>query len=162
MTKVTYTHATAGELSLETSTLPESAISYLLQYGFSQSLQDSIAGRAKAVREELLKADPATSPGVIDAAIADDIQGALLKRLDAIEKGEVATRGSGTPRDPASGIVRELLVAYAKSKGMKLPKADSDEYAALATKMRAAKAEYITAELARRASAVEELDIDLG
>ena len=56
MTKVTYTHATAGELSLETSTLPESAISYLLQYGFSQSLQDSIAGRAKAVREELFKA----------------------------------------------------------------------------------------------------------
>lgn len=151
--------------STEVETLPATAIAYLLQYGFSQSLQDSIAGRAKAVEQELRNPDPKPQGWVllpddqITNAIASDIEGTLNKRLDAIVAGNVATRGPGTARDPAAGIVRELLVAWAKGKDKKLPKADSDEYKALAEKMRTAKADYIKAELERRATV--DIDIEL-
>lgn len=148
--------------------LPATAIAYLLQYGFAQSLQDSIAGRAKAVAEEMLPPVADRKPDFvvpteeqIKAAILSDLDGQLNKRLDAIVAGTVATRGPGVARDPTSGIVRELLVAYAKSKGKKLPKADSDEYKAMAEKMRTAKADWIKEELERRAEIADEIDIDL-
>lgn len=144
-------------------------LDYLLQYGFSQSLQDSIAGRAKAVRDELTQDKDgkplaeANMPSEADimAAIDADLDGTLQKRMAAILAGTVAVRTGGEARDPAAGIVRELLVAYAKGKGMKLPKADSDEYKALAAKMREAKADHIAAELERRKSAVTDIDLDL-
>lgn len=151
----------------EVETLPAPAIAYLLQYGFAQSLQDSIAGRAKAVEQELRNPDPKPANWVllpddqIANAVASDIEGTLNKRLDAIIAGSVATRGPGVARDPSSGIVRELLVAWAKEKGKKLPKADSDDYKALATKMREIKADFIKAELARREELALEIDIDL-
>lgn len=154
--------------SAEVESLPAPAIAYLLQYGFAQSLQDSIAGRAKAVMEEMLppvadrKPDfVAPAKEAIAAAILQDLDGQLNKRLDAIVAGTVATRGPGVARDPTSGIVRELLVAYAKAKGKKLPKADSDEYKAMADKMRQVKADYIAAELARRAEIEGEINIEL-
>lgn len=159
--RLSYTHTVAGELTLDTETLPQAALDYLLQYGFSQSLQDSIAGRAKAVREEVLKDNPEASEADIKEAVDNELTGALLKRLDAIKAGEVATRGSGTPRDPAAGIVREMLQAIAKKQGKKLPKADSPEYAAMAAKVRAAKATEIAAELERRRNAVDDLDIEI-
>lgn len=81
-------------------------------------------------------------------------------RWDAGCKGEVATRGTAEPKDPAAGIVRELLVAMAKKQGKKLPKADSDEYKALSAKVRESKADWIAAEMARRAEAVD-IDIEL-
>lgn len=152
----------------EVESLSATAIAYLLQYGFSQSLQDSIAGRAKAVAEEMLppvadrKQDfVVPTQAQIDEAIAADIDGMLQKRTAAIVAGSVATRGSGVARDPAAGIVRELLVAWAKVKGGKLPKADTDEYKALAGKMATAKADFIAAELVRRASVSDEIDIEL-
>lgn len=166
MTKLSY-ERNGKVYETESSTLPETAIAYLLQYGFSQSLQDSIAGRAKAVEQELLNPDPkpegwtAPDKATIDTAVQQDLDGTLSKRLDAIIAGSVATRGPGVARDPSAGIVRELLVAWAKAKGGKLPKADSDEYKALADKMRAAKAEFIAAELARRATVADEIDIEL-
>lgn len=155
--------------STEVETLPAAAIAYLLQYGFSQSLQDSIAGRAKAVREEMSTIpDPkpdgwlgVASEATILIGIESDLDGTLSKRLDAIKAGTVATRGPGVARDPAAGIVRELLVAWSKAKGGKLPKADSDEYKALAGKMSAAKADYIKAELTRRAALDAEINIEL-
>lgn len=153
--------------STEVETLPATAIAYLLQYGFAQSLQDSIAGRAKAVETELRNPDPKPQGWVllpddqIANAVASDIDGTLMKRLDAIIAGSVATRGPGVARDPAAGIVRELLVAWAKEKGKKLPKADSDDYKALAAKMREIKADFIKAELARREELALEIDIEL-
>lgn len=148
----------------EVETLSATAIAYLLQYGWAQSLQDSIAGRAKAVAEEMLppvadrKADfVVPTQTQIDAAVATDIDGMLQKRSAAIIAGTVATRGTGVARDPAAGIVRELLVAWAKAKGKKLPKADSDEYKALADRMREIKADDIKNELERRAA----LDVDI-
>lgn len=163
--KVQYTRD-GVEYALETGNLPETAISYLLQYGFAQSLQDSIAGRAKAVRDEMVEegkkeGSEAPTEAEIVEAIKQDIAGTLAKRMDAISRGEVATRGEGVARDPAAGIIREILVASAKKAGKKLPKADSDEYKAMVAKVREAKADYIKAELERRAAAADEIDIDL-
>jgi hypothetical protein len=161
MTKLSY-----KAFSIDTEAVAPAGIEYLLQYGFAQSMQDCIAGRAKAVREEL--AEKMKQPDAIqltdaeiETAVEADLNGALGKRMDAILAGTVAVRQAAEAKDPASGIVRELLVAWAKSKGGKLPKADSDEYKALAAKMRAAKADHIAAELARRAEAVADIDIDL-
>lgn len=167
MTKLSYERG--GKVyETESSTLPETAIAYLLQYGFSQSLQDSIAGRAKAVAEEMLPPVADRKPDFvvptqadIDAAVAADIDGMLQKRTAAIIAGSVATRGPGIARDPAAGIIRELLVAWAKAKGGKLPKADSDEYKALAGKMATAKADWIKGELERRAALEAEINIEL-
>lgn len=164
MTKLSYTRE-GTEFAIETATLPEAAITYLLQYGFAQSLQDSIAGRAKAVRDEMVaegkkEGNEAPTEAEIAEAIKQDLLGTLEKRMNAIMAGTVATRSPGAPKDEAAGIVREILLAHAKSKGLKLPKADSDEYAALAAKVREAKADYIKGELARRKEAVA-LDIEL-
>lgn len=169
---------TYKSFTLDTATITPEGIAYLLQYGFSQSLQDCVAGRAKKVRDEYTKAyetalaaserDGTEEPDPIDedeveAAVEADLQGAMGKRLDAIRDGSVAIRvhSGNEAKDPTSGIVRELLVAWAKSKGGKLPKADSEEYRALAGKMRELKADYIATELERRRSAVAELDIEL-
>ncbi len=173
MTQVTYKNFT-----LDTATVSAEGLAYLLQYGFSQSLQDCVAGRAKKVREEYeaaynkalaaAEANGTEEPEPVDedeveAAVEADLQGAMAKRLDAIVSGSVAIRvhSGNEAKDPTSGIVRELLVAWAKSKGKKLPKADSDDYKALAAKMRELKADHIAAELERRKSAVDGLEIEL-
>ena len=167
MTKLSYSR-NGQDYTLDTTALPQAALDYLLQYGFSQSLQDSIAGRAKAVREEML-ARPENAPAdwtppsetEIAEMVSDDAHGTLLKRLDAIRNGSVATRGPAAPRDETAGIVREILLSIAKAKGVKLPKADSEEYAKMAGRVREAKAEYIAAELERRKNAVAEIELDL-
>jgi hypothetical protein len=121
MTKLSY-----KAFSIDTEAVAPAGIEYLLQYGFAQSMQDCIAGRAKAVREEL--AEKMKQPDAIqltdaeiEAAVEADLKGALGKRMDAILAGTVAVRQAAEAKDPASGIVRELLVAWAKSKGGKLP-----------------------------------------
>jgi hypothetical protein len=160
--KVTYTR---NEKTYEIDTdQVVGGLAYLLQYGFSQSLQDSIAGRAKSVREEMTDAKdkPAgwtvPSEAVIAAAIDADIDGMLQKRSAAILAGTVAVRTS-EPKDPWAGIIREILVKSAAKQGKKLPKADSDEYKALVEKVRTSKADWITKELARRAKM--DMDIEL-
>lgn len=166
MTKLSYERN--GKVYAIESDAVQGGLDYLLQYGFSQSLQDSIAGRAKAVRDELITRPEgndgswvAPTEPEIEAAISADIDGMLQKRMNAILAGTVAVRGSAAPKDPTSGIVRELLVAWAKAKGKKLPKADSDDYTTLAAKMREIKADHIKAELARRAEAAADIEIDL-
>jgi hypothetical protein len=154
---------------LDTTTLGAEALAYLINYGFRQSMQDSIAGRAKAVREEMetfTRADGTTfTQEQINKAVADDIAGTLGKRLDAIKSGAITQRAAGEPRDPFAAMCRriavEILRATAKAKGKKLPKADSDEYEALVGKVLAAKAEDIETEAKRRMAAAESVDIDL-
>jgi hypothetical protein len=183
MTTVSYTKL-ATEFSLVVEELPPLAVQYLLQYGFAQSLQDSVAGRAKAVREELFQAESAkfqeANPKAteeeieehLDAwgeanaeTIADQVDLAVLaamgKRMDAIKAGTVATRGAAEAKDPYAAIIREALVAAAKAKGKKLPKADSDEYKALVGKFREAKQDWLVAELERRKAAVAGDDFDI-
>lgn len=183
MSKLSYTKL-GNEFTLDTEQLNEAGFAYLLQYGFAQSLQDSVAGRAKAVKEELIKAKAAeiardhadeTDEGREELladwlnteaeSIADqidmDVLGTMQKRFDAILAGTVATRAAAEPKDPYAAIIREALQSAAKAKGKKLPKADSDEYKALAERFRTAKAEWLAEELERRQAALADDDFDI-
>ena len=169
MTKLTYTRE-GQEFSCDVESLPPAALAYLLQYGWAQSLQDCIAGRAKAVREEFAE-NAAKGLGVpldeatIAAAVSADILGTLAKRADAIRAGEVGVRSPVASILPGRSagfisVAKEWLRAYAKAKGLKLPKADSDDYRALLAKYAQAMGEKIEAEAARRAATLD-VDLDL-
>jgi len=103
-------------------------IAYLLQYGWSQSLQDSVAGRAKAVREEVTGKDPLLSEAGILEAIRQDEVGTMQKRMDAILANTIGAR-VGMARDPLEVEVRRLgrieLSAAAKKAQKKLPKKEA-------------------------------------
>lgn len=95
---------------------------YLVQYGFKQSMQDSIAGYEKKLADEKNEDGTAkyTKDEITQAVI--DRQSA---RFDDILAGEVGTR-TGAPR--LSGIekimrdvARETIKAAAVAKGMKVP-----------------------------------------
>lgn len=143
------------EFTLDPNTLPGEAIAYLLQYGFAQSLQDCVAGRAKKVRDE---------GGSEENVVSDEI-GTMQKRLDAIIAGSVNS-GTRGPRDPFGSMVakvaKEFLAAYARSKGKKLPKAGTDEMKELLAKFTTAKKAEIEAEaklrLERNAEISDESD----
>lgn len=114
-----------GDYILDTDALaPETAqktIDYLLQYGFSQSMQDSYAGpRAKAAAA--VKEGKAT-----EADVAEAVKTALDARFAAIVAATVGTRGPSGPK--ASPFDREFyavakadLARRAKAKGKSLPK----------------------------------------
>lgn len=155
--KVTYSR-NGQDFSVETADLPEASIAYLLAYGWKQSLQDCIAGPvAKA------KAD-----GDSEAEIENLIIGTIGKRMDAIKAGTVGIREQAV-RDPFATMVKkvlnETLAAWAKAKGKKLPKADSDDYKKLAEAVMEKKGEVIKTEARKRLDAastvgLEDLDLD--
>ena len=78
--------------TMDYSTLPQHAVHYLVQYGINKSLQDSVAGRAKAM--------------VADGLEEDEIEQALgelrAARWEAILSGTIGKRGVMAPR--AKGI----------------------------------------------------------
>jgi hypothetical protein len=114
--------------STEVEALPPKSIEYLLQYGWSQSLQDCIAGNAKAVRVDLTErataAGKKVSEAEIEAAIAQDLDGALMKRSASIVAGTMDER-AGVQRDPLETMKRQMAVAMVraafKAKNAKLP-----------------------------------------
>ena len=146
MTKLT--HQT---FSAESGDLPEKAIAYLLQYGFTQSMQDAVAGSAKAVKD-LAAACRAGGDGfdkahakwlkwAKDCNMIEDLDFAnnehvelfakravtkdAEERFMAILAGTVGTRGGGPRLDPVERVMREIaeaaIKAQCKSKGIKLP-----------------------------------------
>lgn len=106
--------------------LKPETIKYLLQYGWAQSLQDSIAGREKKVRDEIA-AQNATGLAVlaedeIEAQVAADIEGALGKRMDGILAGTVSSRAVGEPKDQLRAVANDMVrkaLAAAKKKATK-------------------------------------------
>jgi hypothetical protein len=103
----------------------ESSVPYLLQYGYDQSMQDSIAGRAKRLRDKA--AEDATKNGTVvdvdqlDRDVEADIQGALGKRHDAIVNGTVGTR-VGRKADPLNEIAGAIVMAQLAARGKKVGK----------------------------------------
>lgn len=152
--------------AIETTTLPDAAINYLLQYGFAQSLQDSIAGLQARTEKEILEESPDLAEDEIQAKVLEAIDARLLKRLDAIIAGmQVQTRES---RDPFASeckrVAIEGLKAYAKAKGKKLPKVGSDEYDSMLEKYSTHFAEKIAESAKKRLDekkAMGELDFSL-
>jgi hypothetical protein len=105
--------------------IAESSVPYLLQYGYDQSMQDSIAGRAKRLRdkthEDAVKAGTTVDVDQLDRDVEADIQGALGKRHDAIVAGTVGTR-LGRPTDPLHAIAKDIVWAHLTAKGHKIGK----------------------------------------
>lgn len=106
--------------------LKPETVKYLLQYGWAQSLQDSIAGREKKVRDEIA-AQAANGTVTLEGdeiakAVADDIEGALGKRMDAILAGTVSSRSVGEPKDQLRAVANDMVrkaLAAAKKKATK-------------------------------------------
>lgn len=159
------------EYSVDTETLGPDALAYLLMYGFRQSEQDSIAGRALKVRNEYLaKAKEAGDKGeffdssedTIQAAIAQDLDGALTKRRDAIQAGTIKVGGSAQ-RDPFGtlcwNIAQDMVVAAFKKKHGKGPKRD-DAFEALVDQCLEKHRDPIEAEAKRRQSLDITVDLD--
>lgn len=162
------------EYSVETDTLGPDALAYLLLYGFRQSEQDSIAGRALKVRNEYLaKAKEAEAKGeffdasedTIQAAIAIDLDAALTKRRDAIQAGTIKAGGSAQ-RDPFGtlcwNIAQDMVVAAFKKKHLgKGPKRD-DAFEALVDQCLEKHRDAIETEAKRRQASVDiVVDLDV-
>ena len=130
-----------GKQSVNTDTLPEESLRYLLTYGLKQSVNDARAA-AKA-----------------DAVLA----GALMrKRLDAILAGTVNVRTSG-PRDDEQArmerqVAYDMIVAAAKRQGKAVPTGEA--LTKLRNEVLAKRGEAIAAEATKRLTATKELDLD--
>lgn len=129
--------------------LHEKSIHYLLQNGWSQSLQDSFAGpRAKA------KADKED-----DAVVEEIILSSIAKRVESIKAGLLSASGSNG-RDPIKTVAKDLLQKKAESLGKRLPK-DKDKLAKLVDVYIAANRQSIDAEIRkRRISGQDEVSLD--
>lgn len=151
-----------GDFTITLSTLSPKALHYLANYGLNKSLQDSVAG----LKGEMTKATNEDGTAKHnDAEIAVALNDAQTARLDAILRGTIGSRGPGVPR--ASKLesimhtvaVERLRIAAAK-KDKKLPKAGSDEFKALVSKVLVAQDAEIRAEAERRMG--QGSDVDLG
>lgn len=127
----------------------EKSILYLLQNGWSQSLQDSFAGpRAKAIKD-----------GEDEDSVNEVILGAVKKRVDSIRDG-LLTAGSGHGRDPIRSVGLQMLQDHLARKGKAVPK-DKTKRAEMLDAWINQKRPEIEAEIARRRKAkLEEADID--
>ena len=118
--------------------LHEQSIHYLLQNGWSQSLQDSFAGpRAKAIKD---REDEATIEEVVLSSIA--------KRVESIKAGLLSASGSNG-RDPIKTVAKDLLQKKADSLGKRLPK-DKNALAKLIDTYIATSRPTIDAEIRKR------------
>jgi hypothetical protein len=131
--KVSYTR-NGTEYSVEVESLPPKSVEYLLQYGWSQSLQDAIAGDAKRIKDEMIaKADAAgeTAPtsDEIEAAVKAGLDEALADRVKSISDGTVGDR-VGIVRNPFETACRDLaekkLVEGFRASNQKLPDRKTD------------------------------------
>lgn len=162
-------------------------IAYLVQYGYAQSLQDSVAGVKKRVAEvtddkELLamakehqlfptEADNAASLELDRAAFIESLAVAVANdrqaaRLASIIDGTVGTARVGAARlspmeKMAKVIAIETLHDNAAKTKKSLPKIGSDEFNSLVKQVLAKYAKPIEAEATKRLAAASRLGIDL-
>jgi hypothetical protein len=154
-------------------------ISYLLSYGFGKSLQDSVAGRAKELRDE----------GESEKKISDTIREEMTERAEAILAGTIGARGprlvgpDAIRRDVTEEFFRtwvkdaaakgQILVSLktafnvsTKDATKEQKKAVADKINALREKFAKARNDRIELEVARRLALQEtdsgdDLDLDL-
>lgn len=141
----------------------QKTLEYLLQYGWAQSLQDSIAGREKKVRDEYaakIANGETFEADEIDAAVAAEIDGLLMKRADGILSGTLRERGVGEQRDPLRSVATEMVKAALKAMGKKVTK---EKMAELVNGMLSddTKRAKVQAELDRRRAEAAGFDIEL-
>lgn len=138
--------------ALPVADMSAKTVAYLLQYGFAQSLQDAVAGSAKAIKDlaaecrkggdgfdkafakwekaydyaELLTAD-FMSDADVDLVAKRTVSRDQAERFDAILAGTVGTRSTGPRGDVVSRVMAEIAEKVIRqvhaTKGMKLPDA---------------------------------------
>lgn len=150
----------AGKVfAVDVEKLPAESVAYLLQYGWNQSLQDCIAGRAKAVKdeyEEKCKKDgEEVDSDELAEAIKSDILGNLSKRFDAILAGNVGVR-AGRPRDELRAIAQEMVKRALVKAGKKATK---EKFTELVDNLLTEKRDIVQAELDRRKAAEVEVEV---
>jgi len=142
-----------NSFTLDTATLTPAGVDYLLQYGFAQSLQDSVAGEAKRVRAERAKAGDTESE--IVEAISEAIAGKLGKRYDSIAASEM---GLPSTREPLAALAKELVNRKLAKEGKKVSKERLAELVAEAVEN---KRDLLVAELARRKALEIDVEVDV-
>lgn len=124
MTNVALQMLDYNGIKVDTDKITPAGIAYLLQYGWAKSLQDSVAGRKKA----MLAGDDETPPMTEDEAEAKLIE-IMTKRAEAIVAGEVGQRSGGPRISKLERVMRnvaaEIVKAAAAKKGRKLPKGEA-------------------------------------
>lgn len=136
---------------------------YAIQYGLSQSLQDSIAGMAKKL-DTATEADGETPKySAVEKSVM--IHDALKERLDAIMTGDIGHRVQGPRVKGIDKVIHEVswetIVAAATGLGKAslLPKKASDIAAMVAKYLDVpANAEAARAEAERRMAAAKPVD----
>lgn len=151
--------------------LPAESVAYLLQYGWAQSLQDCIAGRAKKVREEYAaqnaeaaaKGDQEADSSEIEEAVESDLDGQLSKRMDSIIAGTMGQRES-VSRDPFGSmclrIAAEMLTKALKASKTKVER-NSDKWKELLAQVNEKYADQITTEAKRRLDSAATIEIEI-
>lgn len=98
--------------TIDTASLPQAGLDYLLNYGLKQSLWDAFAGAEAAYQDamaEWAKGDK-TGPEPTKAAIVDAL---VSKRLKSIQTGQMGVRNSG------DALAREVRALIGKALGSK-------------------------------------------
>ena len=108
-------------------------LNYLLQYGYTQSMQDAVAGLAKAVKGNPAKyRKPSETSLSIEALVERVLTDKLNERENAIVSGTIGTRKTGPKLSSLERMVqtvgKERLAAAASAKGRKLPAVGSDQF----------------------------------
>lgn len=139
-----------GDHQVMIADIAPKGLAYLVQYGFAQSLQDSVAGYAKRLRDD--KEHPLT-----DDEIAAKVSEKMAERFADIVAGEVGIR-SGAPRlsgvekimrDVAREAIKAQVVAL-NATGKKLTMPTGEKLGELVEKYIAKHADAVKAEAERR------------
>lgn len=149
-----------GDFTLDPATINEAGLRYLIQYGYSQSLQDAVAGASAKLKAEMKDGQRVHS----DVEVAVMLHDKLQARHNAIQAGEA---GSGRVGPRVSGVDKimqdvawETIRAHATKTKSKLPQDAAGRNALIGAYL--AKYEARTrAEAERRMAAVEEIEINL-
>lgn len=161
-----------GTHTVRIGDLNAEGVAYLMQYGFTQSLQDSIAGLAKKVKSDpekfakALTVDTPSDDAGVDALAEMVEDDKLADRTSKILSGTIGLP-SGVPRlvgddKIADGIAREWLRAKAAEAKVKLPAADTDEYATFVAAMLEQNRDAIMAEVASRKASKATVSLPTG
>lgn len=150
-----------NKFQVDVEQLPAASVAYLIQYGFAQSMQDCIAGLAKAKRADLEATDDFKAGKLTPENIADEISLAILTQLEkrhkAIVEGTIGIRASA-PRDELSSLAREQVRAALAKKGVKVEKEKLAELVAAHIEKNRDK---LVAELERRKASQFDVELEL-
>jgi len=136
------------------------SVAYLIDYGYGKSMNDSVAGRAKAIESEMVeeakkKGKAAPTKAAIEKAISDDFKARLGKRHDAIVAGTLSAGGS---RDGLKTLASEIVRERLKAESLK---ATPEQFEALVNDMLANRRDALLKEKEIRATRAAAITVNL-